>query len=252
MWNRLLASLLCLVLAAFAAHADEKPYRVSLIGDGFDGTSWHTGVLVELAPGWKTYWRMPGDSGVPPDFTWTASQPARIEVGYPTPARHADKSGEAVGYDREVLFPVTVTPDKPGNIDLKLDLFFGVCKDICIPAQASASVSLGTSARDPLGSLRVDTARAALPTPGDAVTAAEVVMHDGKPALQLTLKERPEDIFVESTTSAYFRAPVFSDDGRQALLPIGSLGDVSKLKGQALTITYLTGGKGHEQTLMLP
>ena len=103
------AAVLGLTLALPAA-AEDKPYRVSLVGDGFDGTSWHTGVLIELDPGWKTYWRMPGDSGIPPEFTWTPSQPATVEVAFPTPSRHVDKSGEAVGYETQVLFPVTVMP----------------------------------------------------------------------------------------------------------------------------------------------
>ncbi|WP_374334137.1 protein-disulfide reductase DsbD domain-containing protein, partial [Aestuariivirga sp.] len=92
MWNRLAAAALMLTFA-IPAMAAEKPYRVSLVGDGFDGTSWHTGVLIELAPGWKTYWRMPGDSGIPPEFTWSPSQPARVEVQFPTPSRHVDKGG---------------------------------------------------------------------------------------------------------------------------------------------------------------
>lgn len=248
----------CLAIAALTfalavpAMAEEKPYRVTLVGDGFDGTSWHTGVLIELEPGWKTYWRMPGDSGIPPEFTWTPSRPARVEVAFPTPSRHVDKSGEAVGYDTEVLFPVTVTPEKPDALDLKLDLFFAVCKDVCIPAKAQAAISLGTEERDPLGSVRVDTARAGVPAAGDAVTGAEIVSEDGKPVLKLALKERPEDIFVESSTTAYFRAPVLSADGREAHLAIDSLGDIQKLKGQKITLTYLIGGKGHEQTVTLP
>ena len=107
MCNRL-ALAAVLVALAVPALAEEKPYRISLIGDGFDGTAWHTGVLIELAPGWKTYWRMPGDSGIPPEFTWAPSHPATVEVAFPTPSRHVDKSGEAVGYESEVLFPVTV------------------------------------------------------------------------------------------------------------------------------------------------
>ena len=251
MWNRLAIAALSLALAV-PAMAEDKPYRVSLIGDGFDGTSWHTGVLVELAPGWKTYWRMPGEAGIPPEFTWTPSQPAKVEVQFPTPSRHVDKGGEAVGYETQVIFPVTVTPDKPEALDLKLDLFFAVCKDVCIPAQGQAAISLGTGERDPLGSSRAETARASIPAAGDAITAAEVTSEDGKPVLKLALKERPDDIFVETTTSAYFRAPVLSQDGRAARLAIDSLSDPTKLKGQKITITYLIGGKGFEQTLTLP
>ena len=251
MWNRLAAAALCLALIAPAA-ADEKPYRVTLIGDGFDGASWHTGVLIELAPGWKTYWRMPGDAGIAPEFTWSPSRAAKVEVAYPTPSRHVDKGGEAIGYEQQVLFPVSVTPEKPGDLDLKLDLFFAVCKDVCIPAQASATIALGAEQRDPLGSLRAETARATVPAPGDAVSGAEVVTGDGKPVLRLALKEKPDDIFVESATSAYFHAPALSADGRQARLTIDSLDDATKLRGQTLTITYVIGGKGYEQTLTLP
>lgn len=251
MRNRLALALLSLVLA-LPARAEDKPYRVSLVGDAFDGTAWHTGVRIELAPGWKTYWRMPGDAGIPPEFTWQPSLPAKVEVQFPAPSRHVDKSGETVGYESEVIFPVTVTPERPEALDLTLDLFFAVCKDICIPAQAQASIALGTGGRDPLGSARVEAARAAVPAAGDAVTAAEIVTEGGKPVLKLTVKERPEDIFVETTTSAYFHAPVLSEDGHEARLAISNLGDPAKLKGAALTITYLIGGKGHEQVLALP
>lgn len=252
MWFRLALTTLCLPLLAAAASAAEKPYRVSLVGDGFDGTSWHTGVLVELDPGWKTYWRMPGEAGIPPEFTWSPSAPARVEVAFPTPGRHTDKSGETVGYETKVLFPVTVTPEKLAGLDLGLELFFAVCKDICIPAQAQASITLGTEERDPLGSARVEAAQASVPAAGEAVTSATLADDGGKPVLLLALKERPEDIFVETDTSAYFRAPVFSADGREARLAIDSLSDRARLKGKTLKLTYVIGGTGHEQSVTLP
>ena len=49
----------------------------------YDGTAWHTGILIELDDGWKTYWRMPGEAGIPPDFTWKTSVPADIAVLFP-------------------------------------------------------------------------------------------------------------------------------------------------------------------------
>lgn len=252
MLRRPAIAILFLLFAAGAAAAAPKPYRVSLVGDAFDGKAWHTGVLVELDPGWKTYWRMPGEAGIPPEFTWTPSAPARVEVAYPVPARHADKSGEAVGYEREVLFPVTVTPEAAGAVDLDLDMFFAVCNDICIPAEAKASIALGTAENDPLGSARVEIASQAVPVPGDLVTTATLAADGGKPVLVLALKERPEDIFVETTTTAYFRAPAFSAGGREARLAIDNAGDPARLAGQQLKLTYVIGGKGHEQAVTLP
>lgn len=251
MWNRILPLLLCLALAA-PARAETKPYRVSLLGDRFDGTSWHSGIRVELDPGWKTYWRMPGDSGIPPEFTWRSSSPAKVEVAFPTPARHVDKSGETVGYEGEVIFPVTITPESLQPLELDLDMFFAVCKDVCVPAKAQAAIALGTEERDPLGSARVEAARAGVPAAGDAVTAAEIVLEDGKPVLKLAFKERAGDIFVEAPGSAYFHAPLFSGDGRQARLAVDGIEDPGKLQGKAVTLTYTLAGKGHQQTIILP
>lgn len=239
-------------LLATAALAEQKPYRVSLIGDSFDGRSWHTGVLVELEPGWKTYWRMPGEAGIPPEFTWSPSAPAQVSLSFPTPARYADQSGETVGYEEAVVFPVMVTPEKAGSLDLGLEMFFAVCKDICIPATASATIALGTAMADPEGSARVEQARNVLPAPGAAVSSAGIVMEGGKPVLQLDLAERPDDIFVETPTSAYFRAPDISADGRQARLAIDNLKDPSTLAGTTLTLTYRLHGVGLEQTVTLP
>jgi DsbC/DsbD-like thiol-disulfide interchange protein len=251
----LLRSLLA-VLAGLAcagpAQADDHPYRVSLVGDAYDGRLWHTGVRIALDDGWKTYWRMPGESGVPPDFTWTASRPADIEVQYPVPSRYSDASGETVGYEHEVIFPVTVAAGDATEVELKLDLFFAVCKDVCIPARAEASKDLGPAVRDPLGAARVEEAQKRLPRPGAIVRAADVVTEGGGPALRLALDARVDDVFVEGTGAAYFRRPHFSPDGRTAVLVIDNLDGASALKGARLTITAVGNGAGLEQTITLP
>ena len=77
------------------ALAVEKPFRVSLVGDEFIGEGWQTGVRIELAAGWKTYWRMPGEAGIPPEFNWTTSVPAHVEVLYPGPGRFAVSTAPA-------------------------------------------------------------------------------------------------------------------------------------------------------------
>jgi len=252
MWLRsIIVSVACSLLAPGALGA-EKPYRVSLVGDSFDGRSWQTGVLIELEPGWKTYWRMPGEAGIPPEFTWTTSAPAEVRVSFPGPSRYADQSGETVGYEGTALFPVAVTPEKATELDLGLDLFFAVCKDICIPASASAAISLGTVVRDPSGSARVEEARKAVPGQGAAIMAARLVMEGGKPVLELELKEKPEDIFVEAPGSAYFRAPAFSNGGRLARLIVDNIKDPGNLSATALTLTYRLNGANLEQTVTLP
>lgn len=252
MWLRFPIFVLAYCLSLAAAQADGQPFHVSLVGDRYEDGAWKTGVLITLDPGWKTYWRMPGEAGIPPEFTWTTSVPADVDVRFPTPARHADQSGEAVGYDNEVLFPVVVRAGAAASVDVKLKLFFAVCKDICIPASAEANIALGPQMKDAEGAARVEEALKQVPSQGSAIAAARLVSEGGKPQLLLTLTERPDDIFVESQGSAYFRAPSFSADGREARLQIDNLKDPAKLAGQELRLTYRLGASGFEQTLKLP
>ena len=106
-------------------------------------------VQIEMAPGWKTYWRHPGEAGgIPPQFTWTGSKNLRnVEVLYPAPKRLTDPIGDTVGYTDGVIFPVRIVakqPDQP--VDLNLFLRFGICKDICVPSEAKMRIELPVSA----------------------------------------------------------------------------------------------------------
>lgn len=102
------------------------------------------GVQLRMDPGWKTYWRNPGDSGVPPSFDWSGSKNLkRAEVLYPVPHRFADAGGTAIGYDSEVVFPVRLTPEREGEpIELKLAFAYGLCKDLCIPNEVNLSLGV--------------------------------------------------------------------------------------------------------------
>lgn len=246
---RLLLSAIGIWLLTAAAFAGQDPYRVSLLAGNFDGEAWQAGVLVELDPGWKTYWRMPGEAGIAPEFSWTSSSPADVTVGFPTPRRYVDASGDTVGYETEVLFPVTVKASGETDLDLGLELFFGVCKDICIPARAQASVRLQAMTQDPAGAARVWAAFAGLPSEGDAVRGVALAGEGGKPALELTFRTPVDDVFVQTSSPAYFRAPVFSGDGLTAKLPIDNLAEATKLSGQVLRLTYRRGDKGYQQAV---
>lgn len=95
----------------------------------------YAGVQLRMESGWKTYWRNPGDSGVPPIFDWSGSTNLKsAEVFYPMPHRFADANGTAIGYDDEVVFPVRITPERAGEpVTLSLSFEYGLCKDLCIP-----------------------------------------------------------------------------------------------------------------------
>src|SRR5215475_14153567 len=73
--------------------------------------TFRAGVEIRLDSGWKTYWRYPGDSGVPPRFTFTRSDNVKsVAIGWPAPHRFSDASGGSIGYKDHVIFPLTVEP----------------------------------------------------------------------------------------------------------------------------------------------
>ena len=168
-----LAMTVCVALAgaSLAASPGESPWvgetfsKVRLVSGSVAGMSdgqMIAGVQIRLEPGWKTYWRMPGDSGVPPTFDWSGSKNLRsAEVLYPAPHRFTDASGTAIGYEDEVVFPVMVTPERLDEpVELKLNVDYGLCKTLCIPNQANLSIELPAHAAgkadDPLLSRFVD------------------------------------------------------------------------------------------------
>jgi len=116
-----------------------------------DGTR-ISAIQLTLAPEWKTYWRAPGDAGIPPEFNWRGSRNLRdVAVSWPTP-KVIDQSGmRSIGYSNRVMLPLAVSPKqagKPVNINLKLEI--GVCKDICVPETLSIKGTLKSQSRTPL------------------------------------------------------------------------------------------------------
>ena len=241
-------------LTVLARSEVPRPYKVSMLSGGQGGDIWQAGVLIELEPNWKTYWRVPGDTGIPPQFDWAGSKNSgAIEVGYPVPSRFQDAGGESIGYHDQVLFPISVMPEKPGEmVHLQLNMFFAVCNEICIPAKAKAELLLNSSSINPdleNWQLRVPRVAAA----GDAllVTAVRIETREDKPMLVLNLARAAQDIFVESETSAYFGKPQFEIAPGEAWLPIWNLSDAGKLRGIPLKVTLSFGDSAIEQMLAI-
>lgn len=105
------------------------------------------GLAVSLDPGYLTYWRSPGDAGVPPRFDAAGSgNLAALRPAFPAPARLMEAGAEAFGYEGDVIFPLVVTPADPNKpVDLTLSVDFGVCGRICLPEHAALSLSLGAA-----------------------------------------------------------------------------------------------------------
>jgi DsbC/DsbD-like thiol-disulfide interchange protein len=88
-----------------------------------------------LAPGWKTYWRAPGDAGIPPEFDWSGSDNLRgVGITWPTPEVFLTAGMQTIGYSGDLVLPLALAPRAAGApITLAVDLDIGVCSDICVP-----------------------------------------------------------------------------------------------------------------------
>ncbi len=124
--------------------ADGFHSRARLVSGGATSDGYWAGVEIALDPGFKTYWREPGEAGLPPRFDWSGSDNvAAIDLRWPAPERIEDAGGVANGYHGHVVFPIVVQPQNPGRptrVTAVVD--YGVCKDICIPAHAELTLSL--------------------------------------------------------------------------------------------------------------
>ena len=136
---------------AFAADALSSPWSsgaksaARLIASGtFAGGLYHAGVELKLDPGTLTYWRMPGDAGVPPVFDFGGSANlAKTEVKFPAPKRFDEGGAQIFGYQGGVIFPLDVTPkDARHPVELSLDLHYATCDQICLPATAKVTLTL--------------------------------------------------------------------------------------------------------------
>ncbi len=103
---------------------------------------------MELAPGWKTYWRRPGAAGIPPRFDWSGSRNlADVRVVWPTPDIFDSFGMITIGYHDRMVLPLAITAEDPARpVRLRLTLDYGVCSDICVPARADLALDIAPGA----------------------------------------------------------------------------------------------------------
>jgi DsbC/DsbD-like thiol-disulfide interchange protein len=102
------------------------------------------GIEIKLMPGWHTYWRYPGDAGVPPQFNFAGSRNVKnVDVLWPAPERKVDNGGTSIGYSGAVIFPLRIVPqDVTKPVSLRLRLQYAICEKLCVPAEAQSDLTL--------------------------------------------------------------------------------------------------------------
>jgi suppressor for copper-sensitivity B len=219
------ALLICLSLPAGSAGAapasdwsssGHAAIRLLDGGERDDGTGRRAGLEMRLDPGFKTYWRTPGDSGVPPTFDWSGSTNIRdVEVLWPAPHRFDDSAGSSIGYGGELILPLRVTlanPKAPATLSLAID--YAVCEKLCIPARGQARIQLVPGLGGSMETPRIEAFEAKVPQPiaarpGPAPAILSVQRHGEETvAVSATIPAKGvADLFVEGPDGWVFGAP---------------------------------------------
>jgi len=166
----LIATTLSLILSFFANAASSDWQNLGggkarLLAVKDPVTSKIEGVIeIQLEKGWKTYWRSPGDAGIPPTFDFSASNFIELRnVDFPTPEVVNIPDTYFMGYKGNVRF-VFEADSFSHNASLNLDMLAGVCEEICIPATANFQISAEQlNVSDPLASSILAMAKLNLP-----------------------------------------------------------------------------------------
>ena len=168
-----------------------------------DGDRLRAGVEIKMDSGWHTYWRYPGDSGVPPRFDFSGSSNlANAKVLYPAPRLFSDETGHSIGYMDNVIFPLRVTPRDPGKpVMLRIKLDYAVCEKLCVPVEAHLELNVtGASSKENAALAAAESRVPAQVAAAELGLSARRVNDGPKPLVAVDLKsgpEKPVQVFVE-------------------------------------------------------
>jgi DsbC/DsbD-like thiol-disulfide interchange protein len=192
--------------------------QVRLIAGKFDGKAWQAGVEIRLKGRAHTYWRNPGDGGVPPEFDFSKSaNVAAAKAMFPAPSRSGKPGEEIIGYEHAVVFPVKVTPSSSkAPVKLNLHLNYAACEKICVPEQARLSLILTPGAAVPATAKLIDSFVARLPKPMESAGAPKLHVTSKAPGKSWLFRiegvaKGPSDLFIEGQEGWYFDRKVISN-----------------------------------------
>jgi DsbC/DsbD-like thiol-disulfide interchange protein len=208
------------------------------------------GVEVKLASGWKTYWRYPGDSGVPPRFDFTRSRNVEsVTVAWPAPRRFSDSGGQVIGYKSAVTLPLRIKPADPSQpVELDLRLDYAICDTLCIPVEAEARLTFDGSGSTQDAALAAAEER--IPrhaTLGEGAPAITGISRDAGRRVVVDVAAAPDtevDLFVEGPTAEWalpLPEPVTATDGtRRFAFDLDGLPSGAQADGAVLRFTLVS------------
>lgn len=220
------------------------------------------GLEIVMSPGFKTYWRNPGEAGgVPPELDFSSSENLQTAtVLYPAPHRTKDKAGENIAYKDRVTFPVVVTPkDASRPIKLNVKAAYGVCKDICIPAEAElalnipADVAPAAELSGVLATVPAQAGDASIdPAKDPLVSAWRLDRATGRAKLVLDVSNPADgelDAFLFSPDGLYMPMTSKAEGAARFEAELTEGASLKELAGKSISVT-LVGAKGQSETLI--
>src|SRR6266850_5818442 len=222
------------------------------------------GIAFQLQPGWKTYWRTPGDSGVPPRFDFSKSDNVEaVTVLWPAPTKFDDGAGGySLGYHDQVVLPLRIVAknaDKP--VTLRADINYAVCEKLCIPVEASAELAIASvaSTEDSALFAALDT----VPKPANVGDPNPLTIRDVKREGKSTVlvdvavpDTRAVDLFVEGPTPDWaLPVPRLLEHGppgvKRFAFELDGLPPGTNPEGAALKLTLVGGDRAYEFNINL-
>lgn len=235
---------------ASAALAQAKPHEARFFSAGFDGARHVGGLHVRMAPGWKTYWRVPGAGGIPPEIKAMGTNIAGFSFELPLPHRISGADGESIGYKDEVVFPWSLIPADPAlPVEAALSAFVGVCETVCIPVTVQDALRLKPIAMATRETALLAQWQARVPRTQDVIGSVAAVAVGATVFIDVTLKAPARDIFIEGDPLHFFAAPAWSEPGTSARITVHGAKSADELAGRELRITLDVNGEGLEQTV---
>ena len=199
---------------------------------------------LDMPSNMNTYWRIAGETGIPSEFDFSASQGvASSNAIWPYPRIHYSEGYRDYVYFGPVVFPVelAVTGDS-AVVDLTATM--GICSDVCMPARAHFTLSLDFTAPDPAQALRIRQALVLAPIDWDKASVAFVDVRAAPGGLTIQGPDGsidPESVIADlGDPAVLFGAPQKSPDGNLWEVPLLGGAEGAGLAGRTVQLTFLT------------
>ncbi len=245
---------------------DHEQARVRLLaapGDDGAADELRLGLQFSLEPGWKIYWRTPGEAGIPPELDWSGSDNlAAAEMRWPVPHRFTLFGLDTFGYSGDVVLPIRARVAEAGSpASLEARLTYLICSDICIPHDGVLALDVPAGGVPPSAEgFLISRAEGLVPGDGEAaglgLEGAHFVGDPAAPVLEVVARSeipfQAPDLLVEGPPGYLFAEPTidFSDGRKEAVLRLQSeRGPLAEggLSGETLTLTLIDGQRGLER-----